>query len=394
MPETISRALSITARLWVAVGRFTPPCANQLTFEGTGTLDPAKWRAAVAKVSDANPGTRLVLRGRLGSSRLIDSGGLPRVREADASCWDGMGSDGAPFLMEGFDPRTGPNAEILLMHGSPARVSFRSHHAIMDGRGAMTWAEDVFRALRGEEPIGSECVIKENDLLNRGKGQAGRPLPQRYIAPTGPAEGSDTSPVWKRKSLRGAITGLLPKVIFCTAREAWRHADGPVRIGVPVDLRPRRPGLRSTGNLTNALYFDIGKEDDFERIAGALSERLARRSDSELTRGDSIVSYVPLRLLSWALAWEGARSLRSGGYRCSGFVSNLGRLELRKFSCDDFAAATYFGIPVCAPFIPFSMTLSGTRNGMEMLLVMPRCLATGGRIEAALDNIERGLVAR
>ena len=391
MTSTKSRPLSIAARLWIAVGQSDPPCANQITYEGSGRLDPSRWRAAVEKVSAANPGTRLVLRGRLGSSRWVDSGAAPRVREADASSWDGMGSEGAPFLRQGFDPRSGPNAEVLLMHGSPSRVSFRSHHAIMDGRGTMTWAEDVFRVLRGEEPLGSEYALIENDLLNLGRGSAAKPLPHRYLAPTGPTDGYDTAPVWKRKSLAAPVAGLLPKVMLCVAREAWRRADGPVRIGVPIDLRKRREGLRSTGNLTNALYFDIARDADFRRIGDGIAERLERRSDGEITWEDSIISHVPVRLLAWAVGREGGRNLKGGGYRCSGFVSNLGRLDLDQFSGDDFAPAAYFGIPVCAPVIPFSMTLSGTRAGMEMLLAMPRCLATGGRIEAALDNIENDL---
>ncbi len=391
MQEMNSRPLSIAARLWIAVGRISPPCANQITFEGPGTLDPAKWRAAVEKTAAANPGTRLVLRGALGSCRWIDSGEAPGVRETDASGWDGAGSEGAPFLEEGFDPRTGPNAEVLLMHGNPARVSFRSHHAIMDGRGATTWAEDVFRALRGEEPAGSECTMIENDLLNFGRGTAARPLPHHNIAPTGAAEGNDTSPVWRRKTISGRFNSLLPKVILCAAREARRHADGPVRFGVPVDLRRRSEGLRSTGNLTNAIYFDIGRDAGFEEIAGAITERLELRSDGELTWEDSIIRYVPVSLLRRAIAREGARNLRTGRYRCSGFVSNLGRLELGRFACNDFAPSTYYGVPVIAPIVPFSMTLSGTGSGIELLLAMPRCMGTGGRIGTMLDNIANGL---
>ncbi|HPG50622.1 MAG TPA: hypothetical protein PK307_10695 [Spirochaetota bacterium] len=392
MPKLNSRPLSIASRLWIAVGRISPPCANQLTFEGPGTLDPDAWRAAVLAAATANPGTRLVLRGSLGSSRWVDSGTAPRVREADASGWDGMGSDGAPFLMESFDPRNGPNAEVLLMHGNPARVSFRSHHAVMDGRGAATWAEDVFRALRGEEPAGSEYTMTENDLLNFVPGSAARPLPHHNLAPTGAADGSDVSPVWRRKTIRGKVDSLLPKVILCAARAARRHADGPVRIGVPVDLRRRCEGLRSTGNLTNAIYIDIPGEAGCEDIAGMITERLERRSDGEITWEDSIIRYVPVRLLGRAIAAEGARNRRSGGYRCSGFVSNLGRLEIGRFACNDFSPTTYYGVPVCAPIVPFSMTLSGTAAGIELLLAMPRCMSTGGRIGAALDAIERELM--
>ncbi|MBP7738162.1 MAG: hypothetical protein KA369_19460 [Spirochaetes bacterium] len=389
--QPATRPLSIASRLWVAADMVTPPFANQVIVEGQGDLNPEKWRYAVRRASEANPGARLLLKGHLGFIRWVDSGITPPVREADGSSWDGLGSAGAPFLKQGFDPRRGPTAEVLLLRGNPARVAFRSHHAVMDGRGTMTWAEDVFRVLRGEEPLGSECAMTENDLLNFGKGKRQKPLPHQYIAPTGKSDGEDYDLVWKRATLTGRHPRLLSRVMLLTALEAWRHGDGRVRIGVPTDLRRRLEGLRSTGNLTNAIYIDIDKESTADSIAEDIDRRLSLRADGEITWEDLIISHVPVRLLARAIRSEGTRNQRSGHFRFSGFVSNLGRMESPAYSCADFWARTFYCVPVCAPILPFSMTLSGMNDRIELLLIMPRAMATGGRLEKSLERIAAGI---
>ncbi len=386
-----TRPLSIASRLWVAADMVTSPFANQVIVEGAGRFRPDQWRDAVHRASEANPGARLTLKGHLGFSRWVDSGITPPLREADGSSWDGRGSEGAPFLLRGFDPRKGPTAEVLVMHGNPAHVAFRSHHAVMDGRGTMTWAEDVFRVLRGEEPLGSECVMTENALLNLGRGKWQKPLPHRYMAPTGKSDGKDYDLVWKRTTLTGKHPRLLARVILLTAREAWRHGGGMVRIGVPTDLRRRREGLRSTGNLTNAIYIDIDNNSTAESIAEDISRRLAQRIDGAITWEDLIISHVPVRLLARAIRDEGTRNHHAGRFRFSGFVSNLGLMERAAYSCADFRADTFFCVPVCAPILPFSMTLSGMNDRIEMLIIMPRAMATGGRLEESLERIAAGL---
>jgi hypothetical protein len=263
----------------------------------------------------------------------------------------------------------------------------------MDGRGAMTWTEDIFRVLRGEKPLGSEYVMVENDLLNLGRGKRGKPLPHRYIAPTGKADGTSADLVWKRASLAGKYPRLLARVLLLTAREAWRHAEGNVRIGIPVDLRSRREGLRSTSNLTNAIYIDIDRDSTSETIADDIARRLSSRADGEITWEDLIISYVPVRLLARAIRNEGTRNQRSGLFRFSGFVSNLGRIDSTAYSYGGFTVTAFYGVPVCAPILPFSMTLCGLGDRVEMLLMMPRVMAAGGRLEAALGRILEGLTA-
>lgn len=164
MTRNYIRKLSSTERVYLTLADMYPPFANQYFWEGTGVLDPALWHAAVEQAAESNIGCRLALTGTLNRTRWVDSGNPPLVSEIDGSRWSGMSSDDAEFLTTPLSPWDGHGCQILLIHGDPLRVVFRTHHAVMDGRGTQTLAEDVFRALRGEPLIGSEGRTVEQDL--------------------------------------------------------------------------------------------------------------------------------------------------------------------------------------------------------------------------------------
>lgn len=387
-----ARDVSIASRLWVAAHELCPPIANQVIVEGHGRFDSEKWIRAVKLASDANPGSRLLLRGHLGMSRWVDSGQTPPLRMIDAGDWDGCGSEGAPFLEKSFFPRRGPMAEVVLIQGDPLRVAFRSHHALMDGRGTVFWAEEIFRALRGEKPLGSDTAITENDLLNISKQKLSTPLQHHYIAPTGRVIGNEPGIRWKRNRIRGRYPRLLLQVILLAAREAWKHGSGPVRLGIPVDLRARRKGLRSTGNLTNALFLEITPDTTLESLDADLASRLREQRDGQLTWEDKIISQVPLFVLDMALRSETRRSHRTGSYRFSGFVSNMGRFSMEGFSGGGFHAEMYWAVPVCMESVPFSLVLSGAGDSVDIILAIPRALADQRILEETLSRICSGLV--
>jgi hypothetical protein len=160
-----SRPLSIASRIWIAWDLVNPPVWTTIAVEGHGLIDAQKLRNAIKIASQANPGSRLVLRGNLAWSRWVDSGTSPLLTEIENSDWDGMSSDGLKSLLKTHDVYRGPTAEVLIFYGEPLRMIFRAHHAVMDGRGLITWIEDIFRALNGQEPLGSDYTMVENDLL-------------------------------------------------------------------------------------------------------------------------------------------------------------------------------------------------------------------------------------
>lgn len=159
---------------WLYLAGTTPgaPLVIQVCVEGDGAIGYASLERAVAEASRACPGARLVREGRWWT----DSGTAPAVRVLEP---------GSAALRAGLPPG-GPTCEVLL---AGSTVVFRAHHAVMDGRGVLRWAAEVFRALRGEPPTPARATDSDFTLLARlGGGRSATPrLTARSPRPSQPA---------------------------------------------------------------------------------------------------------------------------------------------------------------------------------------------------------------
>ena len=79
MSTKYTRKISFNEKLWVAADRIWPPFTNNMILEGHGAIDFQHLKSAVEAASEANPGSRLVLRGVLNNARWVDSEKCPRV---------------------------------------------------------------------------------------------------------------------------------------------------------------------------------------------------------------------------------------------------------------------------------------------------------------------------
>lgn len=392
MKRRYTRKMTFNERTFVALDLLYPPFMVQYVFDGVGRLDPERWRRAVDAASEANPGTRLILKGHLGWSRWVDSGIAPPVREVDGSNWDGMDPENAPaFLLEPLPYRESPTCEIILMQGPVPRVVFRTHHGVCDGRGTLFWVEDVFRALRGETLVGSTSSITDVEICKSFQNQYRTPFPVEHIAPTGRPEGNDTGVTWRRCSLKGKISNLLARCARLAAEEAWRHSEGIVRFGIPVDLRHRRPELRSTANLSFALYIEVGKDTTPDEIDRDIARQISRGDEGRLTKGDELLEHIPLCLMRRMAARIIRKRHDRGIYSLSGILSNLGLVDLNQFQGGGFTARVFWVIPPATEYYPFFLVMSGYEGGSELTLSIPKVLASEGRIEAILQRITKGL---
>jgi len=388
MKNPPSLKLTNATRLWGAADRIDPPFVNQLVFDGRGAFDYDKLEAAINIASAANPGSRYVLRGMLAGSRWVDSGVSPRLRVADGAGWDGMGPEGAPAcLSETLSVTSGPSCEVVVITGSPLRVVFRSHHGVMDGRGTLTWAEDIFRALRGEPVTGSDPCVSENDLLNISKGKIEKAISYVYGAPTGRADGDSAGLTWRRVIAAGSYRSLLPKVMICVARQVWRFSDENARFGISVDMRSRRDGLRTTNNLTNAFFIEFGPGMNYDELGRVIARRQKNREDGAFTLEDRLICHTPIGLLGAVMKSQTRAHHRSGLYRYSAFVSNMGRVPVESFSGGGFTAEAFWGIPPGLGMVPLFLGVAGHADRVELIASMPRVLAGSGRLDEFMRNI-------
>jgi len=361
-------------------------------WEGTGYFDPPKWREAVKIASEANPGSRVVVKGVTAFARLVDTGRTPPVHEADGSSWDGLSPEGAPArLQETLCPFEGPSAEVVLIHGNPLRVVFRTLHAIMDGRGTLTWVEDIFRCLRGEAPLGSDSRLTEFEIAATFQRKGRKGPVSEYIAPTGMPQGNRPGVTWRRRRYPGRFRNVIGQVATLLAKEAWRYQEGKVRLAIPVDMRARVEGLRSTGNLTNLIYVTITPATTPADVSQDIKNQLAARHDGMIYWGDRPIRYLPFWMLRKLIKNNIATKNRTGRYPNSGVISNMGQIPV--YSGGGFDGQYTWGIPPGQEYSPIFIGMCNGSDDMTIIYSMSHVLASGGRLEALMDHIQMGLVA-
>jgi hypothetical protein len=138
---------------------------------------------------------------------------------------------------------------------------------------------------------------------------------------------------------------------------------------------------------------EVTPASTLENLAHVISQRLRERCDGQVTWEDKVVRYLPLKVLEAALRIETRYAHRTGHYRCSGLISNVGRADLEPFRGGGFTAENYWAVPVCLESIPISIVMTGVGETVNLLLAMPRALATYEDLDEILERISSGLVS-
>jgi acyl carrier protein len=388
------RPVSPTEWFYLAAQRTMPPFAIRLVVEGQGRVDPDALARAVAIASAACPGARLVRRGRT----WVDTGEPPKIVTTSGKLWpqDGPETTTSGKLCGSCDLVVGADG-----------IMFRAFHGVMDGRGVLAWATDVFRALRSETPLGAASPITDYELVDR-LGAVGR-RPRTALGWRSPLAAADPAPVLRdlgvmaaetpsgaaitprstglgagqgtgraRRTIDGNHPGLVAKLAAAIAAATGRRS----RFLVPVDLRRHDPHLRSTANLTLPVFLDTDAGEPWDELHERLLCALAERR--ELTGGaaERIAYRLPLGLLAPALRAAAPKNL------CSAILSHLGRVDLADFTAPRFQPSTVYSVPVHAPLTRLSIVATEPPGRTEL------AIAHNGPAQAAealFDTIEAAL---
>ena len=387
----LHRPLSYIERSWLSIDSNATPFLVQMVLEGRGSLDIALLTEAVKEASEFNPGSRLVLMGSLSGSRWVDSGRAPRVRVVSGETWDGYGPQNAPFLRDRL-PYSGPTCEVLVVEGPTTRIIFRASHGVMDGRGVITWAEDVFRVMQGMPPLESQWTITDEQIMQGITQQTRELYVDRAIAPTGKSKpDSQNGIMWRRMTFMGSVPILMGKLGWALAQSAWGYGDGLVRLSVPVDLRSRQPGLRCTSNLTTTLYADVTQASTPESITHAILEQLDNMTDCMPYRGTDMIEMMPLKVLGLFFTMTTKLRYRRNLYNSTAMISNLGQIDSDTFCAGDFVCETCFFVPPRLENTAVFIALTGFQNREELTISMSHQLGNEGRFERLLNDIDRAL---
>ncbi|MGW7002949.1 non-ribosomal peptide synthetase [Streptomyces sp. NPDC054933] len=270
---------------------------------------------------------------------------------------------------------------------------FRAAHAVMDGRGLLVWATEVFRVLRGLDPLGATCRINAEELI-REVCAPDAPPPvcaaptMEFASPLGPRPADSTGPLWRRRSVDGTHLGATAKVIAALAA-----AYGAGRFLVPVDLRRHAPDVRTTAMLAHALYVEVGEGDGWEEVQREMLTGMAERRELA-TGADPVVMEVPLPMLRVGAEHRDNHAAHHNAYAGRALVSHLGTVHLQEVSANDFHATCVYSLGNTNPASPPEIDLVEMPGRTEITLTWHDGPGAAARADALLDIIEEALSPR
>lgn len=385
------RRLSPYERLWIAAQ------TSGLTtlVEGSGTLSASALRRAVDIATAANPGSRLTLKGIGPWCTWVENDVPPSIEEVDGSQWDGWSSIDAPFSDRAhMNPKQAPSTSYVILHGPTPRLVQRTHHATMDGIGALHFLQDVFRAMRHEPVIGARGEETDIALARRLGGRQHqpdfnclKPFPERSTGVSGS--------LWERIRVHAQLRPQpLARVLHTIAGIARANGPGHVLFDLPVNMRRHFPEIRNTGNLTGSLRLGIPADMTLDEIAKLIDTQLAEHRHADPVISALPFLYTPLWLMRRVAHSKARQAVQQDRFVPTAVVSNVGRIDTSALSAPGFTAESAIIIPPGYDGVPLFLLITGHGRGFDISARAPVALAGNGRLHGLLDRLATALSAR
>ncbi|PRY41752.1 non-ribosomal peptide synthetase [Umezawaea tangerina] len=368
----------------------------ELVVEGTGVLDPAAVAEAVATAGRATRLARLV-RGK--GRRWVDGGRVPVVRVLDGDLFDRETLSGLPELHRPLGSgRDRPTSEVVVLTGARPALVFRVEHLVTDGTGVRLWAEQVFRALRGEEPQYLDDTANEIDLRREHSAFTARPKPDGpEVSTLPPLRAPARFGTHPQFQLRRAVNGHHPAVSakLAVALVGLCGLDHAL-VSVTVDLRRHLPDVRTTDCMSFAVMLEVRRGETWQQAHEKLLRMLAENQDVTSLPPVPVLRAVlamPPRLLRALSSVADGRIAKGkgGGVPVPFVLSHLGRLDPAAFSFEGFAVDTVYSMPMRARIAPPGITVVETNGRTEIVVSGDDVPELRARARELLDGLEAAL---
>jgi len=403
------RKLNPGERGWLAIGQQGSPMAFVLIIEGIGDISDEAMEKALREVSILYPVCHSKISGWLKDLHWEESDRFPRFIR--------MGSTTYPFgkwpleeekriFWEKIDPRKeSPVAVYSLTDRQKYRLYFKIHHSSMDGMGIYLLANDFFKILRGEKPLGptegpetikdlyditlpkdffekrSQEALKEKNLKSENQEKEGGSIlfngvyeGRHMISPPS----KDNQVEWCSlliPSDKIKLSKLNAKLISAVMETLKQLNPGirnkRVQSFVPVDIRYLWPGLRNASNLNGVVAVELDKYFDAplrEKVLYIDEDIKKQTKDGwALQKLSAIYYWPPIRLMSILtfIFRKIAFYRKKSPYYF--YFSNEGSWDLSNLSTESFRAQRVFAIPIMHICCPLFIIMTTHDNGVELL---------------------------
>jgi hypothetical protein len=381
------------------------PYVNQFFVEGKGAISKAQVEDAVKKAQIANPGINLTLKGRWAWRYWALNESPPEVFEYDGA-WQGNSSENAEVINQAFDARKDTLSSITLFSniqnsssGIDFKILFKIHHAVCDGMATLHWMHEVFRALRGEELLGSKTDKCELDIIKREQ----YPKSEQLLTESKPVFAKSANPEqrgchWVKQSWNVKDTKIVGKLIYILKEIAEEeHGQGRTTFRIAADLRrylsKEEKQQAYLTNLSSIFDLRFNSEVNISEIQNNIVK--AMRAKQELSiypkNLSGLTKFLPNSV--FIANPDFLKNMHSEGLcNITGMISYPGRVDCKAYSCKGFEAKGTYGIPMPLEDKSIYIGFFSTAESLQPVFCAPNALSNIEKTVALAKRIENRLI--
>lgn len=357
MSKRYERSLSPNELLIVKLQETLGSSTIQYVIEGSGFIPKDKFEKAVNKAAEYCP----VAKSNFEDNKWIDNNLNIPIFYLSEEVEDVFSLE---ILNKKINIYKNPPTEIYFLGKN--KILFRIFHGAMDGKGALLWIENIFRALRKETLLEGKSL--ENDLTLLKK------LDYKTIKNPFTINVKSVNNLhfknenyFERLSINGNYRAIVPKI----SKAITDFFPENSKFLIPVDLRRHNIKFFSTSNLLLPIFLETNKNESWEDINGNYLFKLKNNEELNMNSADlGILPYLPVFLfkmvISILLFLE--KSLKK--HLFSSIISFLGKINTSNLSCDEFNCNIFYSLPIQEPLIPIAVVISENsfENSSEEIL--------------------------
>lgn len=244
---------------------------------------------------------------------------------------------------------------ILLKNKDDLYFVTRFLHSVMDGKGCLTFVENLVNFLNGEKMLECSNMTNEEEFIeNLDTYKKSESKIPKYTNKNSLIN-YNYQTKWRIIDIPNYSSSIIAKISKVLKSE---FLNDEVRFMIPTDIRRHNRNDNFLGNLTLPIFLNVKGTDTIQSINGQLLYKLKEKK--ELNRANvsyyfykNIPRIVRKSCLNGLMKFTGKINKFSIGAN----ISFLGRIDLNKYNNKCFDVEDFVSLPVHQPLGAFSMVI-------------------------------------
>lgn len=260
------------------------------------------------------------------------------------------------------------NKELFQVYYSGFNVIFRINHSLMDGKGFTLFINEFFQSITTDKKcIQTDSYISDLDFI-KGLQPIKEKRNLKYSNKLGNLSfGKNDNILIRKMTINHNMNFVMQRIISILS--SFFENDNLTYI-IPSSIRNYRDDIITFSNLSEPLYFRCKKTDNWLELAKKMKIQQEGKENLNIKNINygGIIN-VNKKIFNLVVKASEKYQFISRRFLTAGSITNIGVVDLKKYSNDKIIISNNYMIPLYQPLLPYSIMINEMNNRIEIVLI-------------------------